>query len=128
MLDIGKWLSVNGAAIRGSHPFEVCAFEGRKSKNGSFKENKTFRSGDYCFTAKPGKIFVFPMAEKLPQVLKIKSLRRANEGGIRYDVKSVRILGKDQKLPFEQSEKLFKITLPAKMNNETPICIEIDVD
>lgn len=128
LLDIGKWLSVNGAAIRGSHPFEVCAFEGRKSKNGSFKENKTFRSGDYCFTAKPGKIFVFPMAEKLPQVLKIKSLRRANEGGIRYDVKSVRILGKDQKLPFEQSEKLFKITLPAKMNHETPICIEIDVD
>lgn len=128
LLEIGKWLSVNGAAIKGSYPFEVCAFEGKKSKNGSFKENKTFRKGDYCFTVKPGKIFVFPMASKLPKVLKIKSLRRANEGGIRYDVRSVRILGHDKDLPFKQNEKIFEIILPANMQNELPVCIEIDVD
>lgn len=128
LLEIGKWFSVNGAAIRGSYPFEVCAFEGKKSINGSFKENKTFRKGDYCFTVKPGKIFVFPMAYKLPQVLKIKSLRRANEGGIRYDIKAVKILGQNKELPFVQSEKRLQITLPCKMQNDIPFCIEVDVD
>lgn len=128
LLDIGKWLRVNGEAIYGSYPFEVCAFEGRKSKNGSFKENKTFRNGDYCFTVKPGKIFVFPLAETLPQILKIKSLRFAGEGGIRYDIKSVRILGQSWELPYKQSEKRFEITLPSKMKNDIPICIEIDVE
>ena len=96
LLDIGKWLRVNGEAIYGSYPFEVCAFEGRKSKNGSFKENK--------------------------------SLRFAGEGGIRYDIKSVRILGQSRELPYKQSEKRFEITLPSKMKNDIPICIEINVE
>lgn len=128
LLEIGRWMQVNGSALRGSYPYEVCPFEGRKSKNGSFKENKTFRRGDYCFTAKPGKIFVFPMAKKLPQTLKIKSLRFANEGGIRYDIKSVRIMGQKNSLPFSQDEKCFKISLPSATDNDLPLCIEIDVD
>lgn len=128
LLDIGKWLKVNGESIYGSYPFEVCPFEGKKSKNGAFKENKKFRTGDYCFTTKPGKIYVFPMAEKLPRKLKIKSLRRANESGIRYDIQSVRILGRTENLPFKQSEKIFEIDLGAQRDNSVPVCIRIDVD
>ena len=68
------------------------------------------------------------MAQTLPQILKIKSLRFAGEGGIRYDIKSVRILGQSRELPYKQSEKRFEITLPSKMKNDIPICIEINVE
>lgn len=128
LLDLGKWLKINGEAIYGSYPFEVCSFEGKKSKNGAFKENKKFRRGDYCFTTKPGKIYVFPMAQKLRQKLKIKSLRRANEGGIRYDIKAVRILGENRELPFVQNEKYFEVDLGSRRDNDSPVCICIDAD
>lgn len=128
LLEIGKWLSVNGEAVYDSQPFEVCPFEGRKSKNGSFKENKKFSKKDFCFTAKPGKIYIFPMGVKLPQTLKIKSLRRSNENGIRYKIKRIHILGENHNLDFAQSEKDLKIALKKQYNNELPICICVEVE
>ena len=91
LLEIGKWMEQNGSAVYGSYPFEVCSFEGRKSKNGSFKENKKFSSKDFCFTAGAGKIYVFPMGKVIPEKIKIKSLRKANEGGIKYKIKKINI-------------------------------------
>ena len=126
--EIGKWLKVNGQAVYGSKPFEVCPFEGKKSKNGAFKENKKFRKNEYCFTARPGKIFVFPMCEKLQSTLEIKSLRRANEGGIRYKIKKVSVLGEDKALKFSQSEEIFKVELGEKRKNEIPMCICVEVE
>lgn len=52
LLEIGMWMNINGEAIYGSYPYEICASEGKKSKNGTFKENKKFSSKDFCFTAK----------------------------------------------------------------------------
>ncbi|MCD7872036.1 MAG: alpha-L-fucosidase [Clostridiales bacterium] len=105
LLEIGKWLQVNGEAVYGSYPFEVAFSEGKKSKNGAFKENKKFSSKDFYFTEKPGKIFVFPMGENLPKTLKIKSLRRANEGGIRYKIEKIHILGTQKSLNYTHNQK-----------------------
>jgi len=128
LLEIGKWLSVNGEAIYDSSPFEICAFEGKSSKNGAFKENKKFSSKEFCFTAKPGKIFLFPMGTKLPESIKIKSLRKANEGGIRYKIKKIHILGSNSELPFSQSRKQLTISLGKKTDNTIPMCICIEVE
>lgn len=128
LLSIGEWLKANGEAVYGSYPFEVCPFEGKKSKNGAFKENKKFSRKDFCFTARPGKIFVFPMGEKLPAVLKVKALRRSNEGGIRYKIKNVKILGTDKSLKYSQTEKNMQIFLGGKTDNTTPMCICVEVE
>lgn len=128
LLDIGKWLSVNGEVIYGSHPFEVCAFEGKQGKNGSFKENKKYSSGDFCFTTQPGKIYAIPMGEKLPRYLKIKSLRHSNEGGIRYIIKSVKVLGRDKELSFQQTDKHLCVDMGEKTDNTFPVCICVEVD
>ena len=128
LLSIGKWLKTNGEAIYGSKPFEVCNFEGKQSANGAFKENKKFTNKDYCFTTKPGKIYIFPMCDKLKDTLKIKSLRRANEGGIRYKINNVHILGENNNLQYEQSEKELKILLNEKRDNTIPICICVEVE
>lgn len=128
LLEIGKWLKRNGEAVYGSQPFEVCAFEGRKSKNGSFKESKKFSKKDFCFTAKPGKLYVFPMGTKLPQTLQIKALRRANEHGIRYKIKNIHILGENRNLQYTQSEKSLELDLGKRYANEIPICICVEVE
>lgn len=127
--EIGKWLEVNGSAVYGTYPFEVCCFEGKKSKNGSFKENKKFSSKDFCFTASAGKIFVFPMGNMIREKIKIKSLRKANEGGIRYSIKKISILGEENSsLSFLQDGKCLTVYMGSKMNNEIPKCICIEVE
>lgn len=128
LMEIGKWLSVNGEAVYGSVPFEVCDSEGKKSINGAFKENKHFSSKDFCFTAKPGKIYIFPMGSKLSKNINIKSLRRANEGGIRYRIKRISILGENHELGFNHSAKNLSISLGGRIDNTIPICICIEVE
>lgn len=129
LLEIGKWLEVNGEAVYNSHPFEVCPFEGKKSKNGSFKESKKFSKKDFCFTARPGKIYVFPMGKTIFTNIKIKSLRRANEGGIRYLIKKISILGEENSsLSFSQNSKFLEVNLGRKIDNEIPKCICIEVE
>lgn len=128
LLEIGKWMKTNGEAIYGSYPYEVCATEGKKSKNGAFKENKKFSSKDFCFTAKKGKLYIFPMGNSLPKTLKIKSMRFDNEHGIRYDIKRICILGENKDLRFEQNKKHLQIELPEKRNNGMPICICVETE
>lgn len=128
LTEIGEWFKTNGEAVYGSYPFEVCAFEGKKRKNGSFKENKKYAPNDYCFTAKPGKIYVFPMTEKTVKTLKIKSLRKANENGIRYKIKRIHILGCNENLKFEQNEKYLTVDLAEKTDNTKPLCICVEVE
>lgn len=129
LLEIGKWLEVNGEAVYNSHPFEVCPFEGKKSKNGSFKESKKFSKKDFCFTARPRKIYVFPMGKTIFTNIKIKSLRRANEGGIRYLIKKISILGEENSsLSFSQNSKFLEVNLGRKIDNEIPKCICIEVE
>lgn len=129
LLEIGKWMKMNGEAVYGSYPFEVCDFEGRKSKNGSFKENKKFSSKDFCFTSKAGRIYVFPMGEKLPAKLKIKSLRKANEGGIRYKIKKITFLSdKNMPLSFAQNEKYLSVDIGSKKDNSIPHCLCVEVE
>lgn len=128
LIKIGEWLKINGEAVYGSYPFEVCFFEGKENRNGAFKENRKFKKNDFCFTSRAGKIFVFPMGEKLPQTLKIKSLRRSNENGIRYKITKIRILGKDNELKFEQDDKELRVFLKEKTDNQIPMCLCVEVE
>lgn len=128
LLEIGKWMKTNSEAVYASYPFEVCHFEGKKKKNGSFKENKKFGKKDFCFTQKPGKIYIFPMGNHLKETVTVKSLRRANEGGIRYKIKNIHILGDKRKLEFTQTEKALKINLNKTINNAVPVCICVEVE
>lgn len=130
LLEIGKWMKENGEAVYDSYPFEVCAFEGKKRKNGSFKENKSFSSKDFCFTAKAGKIYVFPMGKAIPAKFKIKSLRKANEGGIRYKMKRISLLGSEsgRKISFEQNEKCLSVDIGTMLDNTIPHCFCIEIE
>lgn len=126
--DIGKWMNVNGEAIYASQPFEVTDFEGKRTSNGAFKENKKYRKNEYCFTYRTGAIYVFPMFDKVGDKLTIKSLRMSNEGGIRYQIKGVQLLGVEGNLKFNQTEKAMEIYLDKNIDKSMPICIKVSVE
>lgn len=92
LLKIGEWLKINGEAVYDSLPFYTFG-EGKKIANKAFNDNLKYGKNDYRFTYKTGAIYVVPMCSKLRQSYSIKSLKFANEGGIRYDIKKVEILG-----------------------------------
>lgn len=125
---IGEWLKINGEAIYDSQPFTVFG-EGKKIKNKSFNDNLKYGKKDYRFTYKTGAIYVVPMCSKLNKKYKIKSLRFASEGGIRYDIKDVKILGYDNiKVEYERNNKCMKLNILGEINTDMPICFKIFVD
>ena len=125
---IGEWLKVNGEAGYDSLPFYVFG-EGKKIKNRAFTENLKYGKNDYRFTYKTGVIYVVPMCEKTRQTYKIKSLRFANEGGIRYDIKNVEILGySDVKVEFYRDKKFMTLNVSCEIQTDMPICFKITID
>lgn len=83
---------------------------------------------EYCFTYKTGAVYVFPMWDKIGKKLTIKSLRMANEGGIRYQIKRVQILGFLNDLKFNQTEKAMEIYIDENIDKSMPICIKVIVE
>lgn len=143
LTDIGEWLDKNGEAVYGSGPFEVGFGEGKLSKNGAFQESKIFTKKDYRFTYKTGSIYVFPMTNcshpiincVLPDIdlagrttYTIKSLRRANEHGIKYDIRSVEILGSDIGVTYSQDSSSLVITTDKPITDKLPICFKVSVE
>ena len=94
LLSIGEWMLKNGEAIYGALPYDVYG-EGKVQKAGSFKENLRYGKKDYRFTYKTGAIYVFVMSEKTHARACLKTLRQASEGGIRYKIRNVELLGQD---------------------------------
>lgn len=128
LLNIGKWLKINGEAIYDADISEIGYGEGKKSRNGAFQDNKKFSNKDYRFTYKTGAFYVFPMGNKILSEYKIKRLGRKNEGGIRYQIKDIRILGYDNKVTYVQDEKCLTVRIDGTINTNMPICIKVSVD
>ncbi len=115
-------------AIYDSYPFSVYG-EGKKIKNKAFNENLVYGKNDYRFTYKTGCIYVFPMQSKLMKTYKIKSLKFANEGVIRYDIKKVEILGYENvKVDYKRDKKCMTLNVLSEINTDMPICFKITID
>lgn len=127
LLEIGKWFKKNGEAIYDSHPFEVYG-EGKKQHAGSFKENLKYGKKDYRFTYKTGAIYIFIMSNKKQKTYTVKSLKNANENGIRYQIKGMKVLGYDNKVTYEQDKKSLRFSIDGEINTDLPLCVKIDVD
>ena len=59
----------------------------------------------------------------------IKALRAASEGGIRYNIQNVEVLGHPGKVAWSQDKKAFRFTLDEKqLHAALPLCIKVSVD
>ncbi len=127
LLEIGKWLKINGEAIYGAKPYTVFG-EGKKQKSGSFKENMRYGKQDFRFTYKNGTIYVFVMSNKPYKEYKVRSLRAANEGGIRFNIQNVELLGNSAPVHWQQDDKAFRFRFGGAIDHSLPLCVKISVD
>jgi len=129
LLEIGKWLSINGEAIYGTRPWKI--FGEGPAKPG---ENKTFGVGeilapelkekDIRFTVKDEKLFAIVMGWPSDGRVAIKSLGKKS-GLAKGEVKSVRLLGSGASLKWERNDDALAITLPTEKFCEHALVMEI---
>jgi alpha-L-fucosidase len=126
LLEVGKWLKVNGEAIYGSRPWKVTheGPTGISMKGTEHRSKKGFKlevsSEDFWFTRKDGKLYVIAMVRPAGQTVAVKSLKGTAISGIR-------VLGRSGGVRWEEKSDAVEITLPP-LKSETPgYVLEISV-
>jgi len=115
LLQIGKWLGVNGEAIYGTRPWKVSGEGPTQVVGGSFKdtEGKPFTGEDIRFTSKGDTLYAIALAWPEKGKLTIKSLA-AGTPDTKREIKSVQLLGSKAALKWTRSAQGLVIELPAQ--------------
>jgi alpha-L-fucosidase len=114
LLEIGKWLSVNGEGIYGTRPWTISG-EGptaNPEENVQFNEyqNKPFTANDIRFTTKGADLFVFCLDIPKIKPVTIKALGLKALSGKK--ISSVVVVGSSEKLNWKQKDNALIINCP----------------
>ncbi len=114
LLDMGKWLDLNGEAIHGATHWKVYGEGPTKTKTGHLSEskNKKFTAQDIRFTTNNGNLYAFVLATPNKDIV-IKNLNSTN-----VKIKSIELLGFDGEIQFKQTAENATIKLPKAKNLE----------
>ena len=121
---VGSWLKVNGEAIYDTNPWEV-NHEGPTQldvRSPEYKKNAKklldFKSNDFWFTEKSGKVYVIALARPETAKIAIQSLHGK-------PVQSIRVLGESGKVSWSQGEQSLDVSLPALESTTTGYVLEV---
>jgi alpha-L-fucosidase len=125
LLDVGRWLEVNGDAIYGTEAWEV-AHEGPSTiemRGTTHREESGGRlrvtPEDFWFTAKDGDVYVIALERPTSQEITVNSLKG-------YPVESVKLLGgKDARLQWRTTDQGVVITLPTLDDGQTGYALRV---
>ena len=112
LLEIGRWLEVNGEAIYGTRPFKVFGEGPTKVSGGSFADTRrtAYTAGDIRFTVKGDTLYAIALAWPERELV-IRSLA-ASAGLAGGKVKAVKLLGCDAELAWSQDAQGLRIQMP----------------
>ena len=111
MLEMGKWVQTNADAIYGTSSWKIFSEGGEETKiKGTDVRkhkgfNREFTSEDFWFTAKGDKVYAMCLTS-VDGTINIKSWRNSNG-----KVASIRVLGSDAKLKWQQTDEGLKLDL-----------------
>ena len=120
---MAAWIAVNGEGIYGTRPWRSACEGPTAPEGGKFKESEIpWTAEDYRFTAKGDTVYAFLMSWPDVGRATIKSL--ASHKGPK--AAAVRLLGRDEKLQFEQTDMGLTVRLPAEPTCDYAHCLRVD--
>ena len=127
--EIGKWTPANGVGIYGSRPWKIFG-EGpltsgkqKKGQFGGLSDNQAFSASDIRFTTKGGKLYAYCMG-KPTEDIKINALGKNSKLNDKA-IASIKMLGSNEKIKFNQEADALVITKPAVLPDWKVVGFEI---
>lgn len=127
LLEIGKWLEVNGEAIYGSRPWKTYGEGPTDVVGGSFNDvsRKEFTDRDFRFTVKGDTLFAAALGIPDNDLMTIRSLS-ANLKLYTHEIENVTLLGSTGKLEWTRDDFGLNVKLPTRKPCEHALTIKIE--
>lgn len=127
LLEIGKWLKVNGEAIYEIHPWKLFGEGPSRIKEGAFTDNEVaFTPYDIRFTAKDKNLYIIAMKQPENNTIKVYSLGQFSQFN-HVKIEAVNILGNERIVKWERNKEALTIQFE-KERSEYPVVFKLLID
>ncbi len=129
LLEVGKWLDMNGEAIYGTRPWKIFGEGPTKAIEGHYKEFTKYDDGytseDVRFTKKGDVLYAIILDWDKQGIVSIESLSKQSKL-LDHPIKKISMLGVDEELVWNQKEEDFVVALPKQKPCEYAYCLKIE--